>query len=138
MTQAKLHHDPKKLTACHVEAVRRSMRNPGFDLALRLSWLRFRDPAAFHELIETEPECASVAVSRKWVHVDDTDPKRGWGDAKAVQLTIRKILAPLPNGQRSPFVPSHLSALRAALEKYAPENLYLVPDLPGSHGRPKA
>lgn len=55
--------------------------------------------------------------------------QRGWGDRAAVQATLRRILKPLADGSELPNKAALLAAMRAALERYAPENLDLLPPI---------
>jgi hypothetical protein len=114
------------LDHCHVQAFYSTLAQ-GVDLSVRLDWLRSKAPEAFRHLCETDNACASVAVQRKWVlDADDGDPQRGWGDRGAVAASIRKANALLPDGKPNPATDRLLDYLRAALERYAPENLDLM------------
>lgn len=93
-------------------------------IATRLSWLRTKSPEAFRYLCQTDLDCASIAVQRKWALITDDDPQRGWSDRTAVQTTLNRIQQPLPDGSGLPK--SFIAALKAALERYAPENLDLL------------
>ena len=95
-------------------------------LATRLSWLRSQSPEAFRYVCQTDIDCASIAVQRKWVFDADHDPKLGWGDRKAVAESIRKARGRLPTGKDNFATPALIACLRAALERYAPDNLDLL------------
>lgn len=124
-------HD-KPLWQHHVEVVENWQRknNPNEEaVAKRLSWLRTKSPEAFRYLCQNDLTCASIAVQHKWVVTHADDPQRGWGNRAAVQATLQRIQKPLPGGAQLPDAKAYIAALRAALERYAPENLDLLPPI---------
>lgn len=114
-----------RLDWMHVEAFQRTRGDRGFDPAVRLSWMRTKCPDAFKHLCQTDTECASIAVQRKWVFEADLDPQLGWGNRQAVARTIAKAQARLSDGRPNAFSVANTGAIRGALERYAPENLDL-------------
>lgn len=114
----------------HIAAVQRTRRENGFDLATRLSWLRDKAPEAFRNICRTDNQAASIAVRRGWKVDDDQDPKRGWGDRTAVAASVRNARALLPDGTSNAATIPLIAAMKAALERYAPENLDLLEPAP--------
>lgn len=115
----------------HLASLQRRRHEKGFKLDIALSRLRQLAPAAFRKFCQTDTEAASIAVKRRWiVESEDRDPQLGWGNRAAVINTIRKCREPLPDGRPNQFTKPTLAALRAALERYAPENLDLLDSTP--------
>lgn len=112
-------------------------------MAISLSFIRKFSPEAFAYICRTDAEAHRIASLRGWV-ADDSDPKKGWGDPLAVSRSVLKVTALMPDGKPSRFLADHLALLRAAVQKYAPENLGLVPGaveadaIAGVPARPRA
>ena len=102
--------------ACHIRAFYNTVTSPQ-SAAIQLSFMRNQCPDAFKQLCAEDPKCASIAVRRGWFRASDHDPQRGWGDRAAVATTLA----------RAPGHKVVISAIRAARNRYAPENLDLVP-----------
>ena len=117
------------LDRCHVQAFYSNLAQR-VALDIRLDWLRSKAPTAFRHLCETDNACASVAVQRKWIFDGQRDPQLGWGDRQAVAASIRKARQRMPDGNPNPFTQRLIACLRAALERYAPENLDMLEPTP--------
>lgn len=110
-------------TDCHIRAFYNTVTDDRSALD-QLGFMRTLATKAFEHLCRTDTKCASIAVRRGWLRDDEKDPQRGWGDRCAVAETIRRVRIPMPKSDG--IDKAALAAIKAALTRYAPENLDLI------------
>lgn len=105
------------------------------DANAALGLIRAQHVGAFGFLLQTDVRAASIAIKRGW-----PDPKRydraslesEWGDPDVVEAAIQSCLGHHLDGNDTHPTPDKIEAalttLRWLVEKFAPQNLAMVPD----------